>query len=60
MWWMESSSHIRMSAELDDAWSRAARRRQQSKSEYARQALLVAVERDGIDLSAGDVKARAA
>jgi len=32
----------------------------QSKSEFVRQELLIALERYGIDLTAGDVKRRAA
>jgi hypothetical protein len=45
---------------LVDALASAAARRMQSKSEYARQALLDPFKHDGIDLTAGDDGQRAA
>ena len=55
---MDRITHIRMPARLDYALARVAAQRMQSKSEFVRQELLVALGRYGIDLTAGDVERR--
>ena len=57
---MRETIHIRMPEQLVDALTSAAARRMQSKSEYARQALLDQLRRDGIDPTAGDGEQQAA